>query len=64
MFHELGHAFLSRGHDNGKLPKGGWKSLMSTGMLDYYAVDSLSYKRNYYLDELFDISTPSPWWGK
>lgn len=64
LFHELGHALLNRGHNDQKLPKGSWKSLMSTGALDYYAVDSLNYRRTYYLDELFMDNTPSPWWDK
>ena len=54
MFHELGHTLLERDHDDSKLPNGDWASLMSSGLLDYYVYDSVQYKRNYYLDELFE----------
>lgn len=64
MFHELGHSLLYRDHNDKKLPKGNWRSLMSTGALDYYAADSLNYKRQYYLDELFQANCSRPWWDK
>jgi hypothetical protein len=65
IFHELGHAILLRHHDNSKLPNGDWKSMMtgtSWSIFDYYIFNPQ--KREYYLDELFNSSTPVPEWAK
>lgn len=72
FFHELGHCFLRRLHDDSLLPNGDPKSLMVTSNLAVYSpciypVENEpcnnTFKRLYYLDELFDESTPVPDWG-
>ena len=72
VFHELGHCVLGRLHDNGRLPNGDLRSLMNENDLGVYSscvypVDNgpcdLTFKRPYYLDELFDENTPVPDWG-
>ena len=66
FFHELGHCLLDRKHDNAVLPNGEWKSLMRGGELpegrDYY-VNFLGFRKEYYLDELFDTNTDAPDWA-
>ena len=73
IFHELGHCVLGRLHQNDYLPNGDPKSLMIQNELDQYAcVYDLSgdndcnnlFKREYYLDELFDPTTPTPDWAQ
>ena len=62
LFHEFGHAFLGRPHDNVQLPNGSKKSIMNesaTGS-SFWNEDRLKY----YIDELFDPSTPIPDWAK
>ena len=72
IFHELGHCILGRIHDNGRLPNGDLKSLMNETDLSVYSsciypIDNgpcdNSFKRSYYLDELFEEETPVPDWG-
>lgn len=66
IFHELGHCELNRRHRNEILNNGDWASIMRgspipTGksfFIHYYGS-----RRSYYLDELFDESTPSPEWS-
>lgn len=65
VFHELGHALLNRAHRDTKLPNGDWRSLMNTGtLLDLYHTPEARFKRDYYLDELFDEYTPVPDWAQ
>lgn len=73
LFHEMGHCILGRDHDNGVLPKGYPRSIMyATGVHMYTACgydinggpEDLTYRRDYYLDELFTPGTPIPDWGK
>ena len=72
IFHELGHCILGRDHDMSLLPKGDPKSIMYTGDLTMYSPcvyalgDSCNkfYRRSYYIDELFNPSTPVPAWGQ
>lgn len=63
LFHELGHGILDRKHINTTLPNGDWKSIMCGGD----KVDNRSWninyraeRRQYYIDELFNESTPTP----
>lgn len=73
IFHLLGHCALRRiDHETGSLPNGDPKSLMSGESIQHYAcVFDLSgnndcnnlFKRDYYLDELFDPGTPVPDWA-
>jgi len=63
LFHEFGHALLGRLHDNGKLPNGSKKSIMNesaSGSSFWQGEERLKY----YIDELFDPSTPVPDWAK
>ncbi len=68
VFHELGHAILKiPNHRDSNLPNGAFKSIMfgTSG----WSVNSAFYindltKREYYLDELFDETTPVPDWAK
>lgn len=65
IFHELAHVFLERVHDNELLPNGDYRSIMFGGswnVLRYYTEDAT--KKPYYLEELFDPSTPIPDWSK
>ncbi len=63
LFHELGHGFLRRKHLNSLLENGDWKSIMCGGdkvndrswNINYHGV-----RRAYYLNELFNESTPAP----
>lgn len=73
VFHELGHCVLGRQHDSDVLPNGDPKSMMTPRNLDLYAPCvyqigeedcNFTFKRDYYLDELFDESTPVPDWAK
>jgi hypothetical protein len=62
IFHELGHGFLKRDHDNSLLPNGDWKSLMCGGS-DKKRSSNINYRgirRNYYIDELFDSGIDVP----
>ncbi len=74
IFHEMGHCVLGRLHTDEKLPNGDPKSLMIADDLSVYSpcvynfdrdnndCDNRS-KREYYIDELFDESTPTPEWA-
>jgi hypothetical protein len=73
FFHELGHCILGRLHDNSLLPNGNFKSMMNEGDVTLYApclyqigddpCPDNTFKRTYYLDELFDENTSVPYWG-
>ena len=72
IFHELGHCIIGRSHDNSLLPKGDPKSIMYPDNIELYSpcvypiagTCDMLYRRAYYIDELFDPSTPVPDWGK
>lgn len=63
VFHELGHLLLGRGHDNTMieyLPK----SIMAQQADPYYE-GGYNFRREYYIDELFNPSTtPAEWFFK
>lgn len=64
IFHELGHCILNRYHKDGYLPNGNIASIMrSTGDQVYGGLLN-GFKRDYYLDELFDEGTPLPEWAQ
>lgn len=64
VFHELGHCILNRLHTDGLLPNGNIASIMrSTGEQVYGGLLN-GFKREYYLDELFDENTPLPDWAQ
>ena len=66
VFHELGHGLLKRGHRNDSLPNNEWTSMMcgepQVNGRDW-AVNFNGYRKNYYLDELFNEKTPVPDWS-
>lgn len=73
FFHELGHCILGRSHDNRLLPKGMPRSIMIEDNLRLYSpclyplggnCEDNTYRRAYYLDELFNNQTPVPQWGQ
>lgn len=72
VFHELGHCLLNRGHKTDRFPNGAFVSLMNPSDVGVYAtcrypIDDDCDKRprrSYYIDELFDSSTPAPAWAK
>ena len=73
IFHELGHCILGRDHDNSLLPNGDPKSMMvENNILVYspciYAIGgnndcNFTFKRDYYISELFDENTVIPEWA-
>ena len=72
FFHEMGHCILGRSHDNSLLPNGDPKSIMVEDNLRLYSpcaypiggsCEDNTYKRTYYLDELFNEQTPVPQWA-
>ena len=63
IFHELGHALLGRDHLNITLENGDWKSIMCGGDKVNDRSWNINYRgerRNYYVDELFNKTTPAP----
>lgn len=76
VFHELGHCVLGRlTHRTDRLPNGDYASLMNGNGTGLYVVCKYDisgsnndcdhrYRRQYYLDELFNENTPLPDWGK
>jgi len=63
LFHELGHGLLGRKHLNKILENGDWKSMMCGGdKVDDrpWNINYRGMRRAYYLDELFNESTPAP----
>lgn len=63
IFHELGHGLLGRKHLNTTLENDDWKTIMCGGDKVNNRSWNINYRgerRKYYLDELFDVSTPSP----
>ncbi|MFI5155468.1 MAG: hypothetical protein ACHQEM_04760 [Chitinophagales bacterium] len=73
IFHELGHCILGRVHVMDTLPNGNPKSIMVPDNLSLYSpclypignqpCDN-SYKRPYYLNELFNMHDPAPGWSQ
>ena len=63
IFHELGHGLLNRDHLNSTLPNDDWKSIMCGGDKVNNRSWNINYRgirRKYYVDELFNESTPVP----
>ena len=72
LFHELGHCVLGRSHLGDLLPNGDPKSIMIENNVGLYApclypIDGEpcdnTFKRDYYLDELFNENTAVPDWA-
>ena len=73
VFHELGHCLLKLGHRTDKFPMGAFRSLMNPDNVAVYAPCRYPIggeecdkrpRRAYYLNELFDPTTPTPAWAK
>ena len=73
VFHELGHCLLRLAHQTDKFPNGAYKSLMNPDNVGVYAPCHYPIggeecdkrpRRAYYIDELFDPTTPAPAWAK
>ena len=65
IFHELGHCELGRLHKNDTLPNGEWLSRMRGDPIPddaSYVINYTGTRRDYYVDELFDETTPVPDW--
>lgn len=66
VFHELGHLLLHRSHCSTKYTSSrGFeyaKSIMYKYGPDDYETPIHTYRRDYYVNELFDPSTPRPEW--
>lgn len=64
LFHELAHGVLNRDHKQGVMPNGiDITSIMHPFSLPTYEWNNHQYKRQYYIDEMFNESTPIPSWG-
>ena len=65
LFHECGHCALGRKHENRTFSNGESYSIMSAGDAGVYGgqVNYSGFRRNFYLDELFNPRTPSPSWA-
>lgn len=63
VFHELAHGLLQRRHLNTTLENDEWKSLMCgnpPASDRNWSVNFNGARKEYYLDELFDMQTPAP----
>lgn len=66
IFHQMGHGFLNRDHDNTKLQNGEWKSIMRGNPLPEWSSPVVNFsglREAYYIDELFDSESLAPWWA-
>jgi hypothetical protein len=67
IFHELGHCELNRSHRNDKFNDGSWKSIMRgdplTHLDEQIPIPYFGFRRDYYIDELFDEQTQLPDWA-
>ena len=65
VFHELGHCVLNRRqHRDEQMTNGNYASLMRSTGDQLYGGAFNAFKREYYLDELFDPNTPFPDWAQ
>ncbi len=67
LFHELGHCELDRLHKNDQFSDGSWKSILKG---DPFAGEDLrkpvpyfGFRKDYYIDELFNSSISDPEWA-
>ncbi|MEM6765909.1 MAG: hypothetical protein AAF824_11565 [Bacteroidota bacterium] len=64
MFHELGHCVLDRRqHRDDRLPNDNYSSIMRSDGAQVYGGSLTLFKREYYLDELFNEAEISPEWS-
>ena len=68
LFHELGHCELDQGHRNELFDNNVWSSIMRgdpfTGIEPRIPIPYFGFRKEYYLDELFNPNTPEPQWSK
>lgn len=68
LFHELGHCELDRLHRNDKFSDDTWKSILRgdpfKGIENRQPVAYFGFRKEYYIDELFDDTTPDPAWSR
>lgn len=62
IFHELGHLYLHRDHEESKIGRY-YKSIMAGVGDGNYERKDRTYQRPYYLDELFNPETKRPEWS-
>ena len=66
LFHELGHGFLQRMHDNTVLANGDWKTIMCGDKLPNDRASNINYRgfrKAYYIEELFTRTNDTPAWS-
>jgi len=67
LYHELGHCELDQRHRNELFDNNVWKSIMRgdpfTGIEPRIPTPYFGFRRDYYIDELFDPNTPAPDWS-
>ncbi len=64
----LALGFLNRHNTNELFPNGEWTSIMrgrpfNTDKIIYEGINYFGFRKDYYIDELFDESTETPWWS-
>ncbi|MEL7147430.1 MAG: hypothetical protein AAFO69_13735 [Bacteroidota bacterium] len=65
LFHELGHVFLERAHFDELFSNDDYRSIMYGGNWNIFRFYTENpFKRDYYINELFDPATPTPDWAK
>jgi len=64
VFHELCHCILGRGHTEDTLLNGNPASIMKPTGETLYGPILTAFKREYYIDELFDPLTEKPAWAQ
>ncbi len=66
IFHEMGHGFLQRMHDNTVLANGDWKTIMCGDKLPNNRASNINYRgfrKEYYIEELFTRTNEIPAWS-
>lgn len=64
VFHELCHCILGRGHNPDTLMNGNFASIMKPSGETIYGAILNHFKREYYLDELFNPKAEKPAWAQ
>ncbi|MCO5234462.1 MAG: hypothetical protein LC105_11440 [Chitinophagales bacterium] len=64
VFHELCHCILNRGHNPDTLMNGNFASIMKPSGETIYGAVLNYFKREYYLDELFNPAADKPAWAQ
>lgn len=64
IFHELCHCILNRGHNSDTLQNGNPASIMKPSGETIYGPVLNNFKREYYIDELFNSKVEAPAWAQ